>query len=83
MKYYMRIDDNPNSETYNKPRALYRFEVTDNKITTEWWNPVSKEWEDNPAVLKLTGLGGAENFFEVSEDKAVAFQNSPPRVSDE
>jgi hypothetical protein len=82
MRYFMRIDDNPQSDTYNKPRALYRFEATDKKVITEWWNPATKEWEDNPQALAFTGLGGAENFFEVSEEKAVGFQSSSPRVKD-
>lgn len=82
MKYFMRIDDNPESETYNKPRALYRFEATKKKVITEWWNPVSKQWEDMPHMLNFMGLGGAENFFEVGEDKAMQFQSSSPRVKD-
>jgi len=70
MRYYFRMNEQPDSKDYGKPQAVFRFDVTDKTVITERFDKKSKKWVDDPAMIALTGIGGDEDFKEIKENEA-------------
>jgi len=68
MKYYARVDSNPDSETYRQPWSLHRLDFQDDIL--ERFDRDKQAWVDNPGLLAVTGIGGSHDYVEVTEDVA-------------
>jgi len=84
MRYFVRVDDNPTTETYGMVRGVMRFETE--TAMPERWDKETQAWVYHPEVVDAFGLGGANDHFEVAEDFAnlaiEAWQSgtTPPNV---
>lgn len=74
IRYFTRVDDNPNSDTYGQPLSLHRWTVSDGgQNTLERLDRTAGQWVPNPSLVAATGIGGADNYQVVDRDAAVAF----------
>lgn len=65
MRYFVRIDDNPMSETYGIVRGVLRIE--NDTGYPERWDKETAAWVYHPEAVDAFGLGGANDHFEVSD----------------
>jgi len=70
LNYYVKIDDMPTSPTYEQPQSLHRFGYVDGDLVLERWDPVKREWVDDPGLLDATGITGEHNYLPISEMEA-------------
>jgi len=71
MKYYMRIDEMPESPTYEQPQSLHRMGMDDEgELVLEKWDAAKKEWVDNPGLLAVTGIGGEHDYLPIEPEEA-------------
>lgn len=73
MNYYAKINDKPDSLTYGEVFSLHRMEDSD-ELVLERWN--GEDWEDDPGLISVTGIGGAHNYVAVSEEEAEVILSS-------
>jgi hypothetical protein len=69
VRYFVRIDDDPKSEAYGSVMGVMRFDPETAK--PERWDKTEQAWIDHAEVLDFTGIGGANDHFEVPEEFAV------------
>ncbi|MFQ5923127.1 MAG: hypothetical protein ACE5M4_09810 [Anaerolineales bacterium] len=71
MRYFTRVQDNPDLPDYMKPQSLHRFEASKDQIITERYDLNSRSWVDNPGMIAFTGIGGADDYVEIDEAEAL------------
>lgn len=73
MRFFIRVDDRPDADTYGQPISLHRFDLPENKrvVIAQRWDKREQRWKDDPQVILFTGIGGADNFREVRKEKAL------------
>jgi len=69
MRYFARQSENPESDKYQTPQSLHRFDVGENHIVTERYDP-EEGWVDNPQLISFLGIGGDQDYKEVDEATA-------------
>jgi len=70
MRFFARQSENPDSDKYQTPQSLHRFEVGEEYIVTERFDP-EQGWVDNPEMLGFMGIGGDEDYIEIDEETAL------------
>lgn len=73
IRYFTRVDDNPNSDTYGQPLSLHRWTEDNGHNTLERLDKTAGKWVPNPSLVAATGIGGADNYQAVDRDAAAAF----------
>ena len=73
MEYYLIIDSNPKSPTYEKPRNVIRVDAASRPPVSQYYG--EKDWVDDPSVLRrISGIGGDGGDFQpVTETEAEHF----------
>lgn len=69
MRYFARQCENPENEKYETPQSLHRFDVGEDFIITERYDP-EQGWVDNPELIGFLGVGGDQDYVEVDEATA-------------
>ncbi|NIM22469.1 MAG: hypothetical protein GTN64_08675 [Candidatus Latescibacteria bacterium] len=70
MRFFVRVQDNPDLDGYMEPRSLHRFEDRPDQIIMERFDKEKRIWVDNPNMIAFLGIGGADDYEEIDEDKA-------------
>ena len=70
MRFFARQSENPDSEKYQTPQSLHRFDVGEDFILTERFD-AEEGWVDNPELLGFMGIGGDEDYIEIDEEAAL------------
>jgi len=70
MRFFARQSENPDSEAYQTPQSLHRFDVGEDYILTERFD-LEQGWVDNPEMLGFMGIGGDQDFIEIDEEAAL------------
>ena len=71
MQYYFSIDYYPESKTYLKPLAVFRWYRKDKGSYLEIWD--GEKWVNHPGLIAATGIGGDNDFSETTAEKANQF----------
>lgn len=54
-----------------KPASVHRWRQTKDGLFLERWD--GKSWVDSPSLYAATGIGGDNNFEEITEKEAMDF----------
>lgn len=76
MRYFVRVDQNPQSDTYEQPQSLHRLERTSETLIVERLDKDTGQWVDNPNLISMTGIGGDEDYKEIDEGEAARIATS-------
>lgn len=71
-RFFVRLQDNPDYPNYLKPQSLHRLEETETDLFTHRFERESRTWVHNPGLVAFTGIGGADDYEEIDQDKANA-----------
>ncbi|MFV2044651.1 MAG: hypothetical protein ACC700_15630 [Anaerolineales bacterium] len=71
MRCFTRVQDSPDHPDNMKPQSVHRFEVSEDQIITERYDRKSRSCVDNPGMIAFTGIGGADDYVEINEAKAL------------
>ncbi len=74
MRYFFRVNDSPNHPEYQRPYALYRWEVGDVFLISERWSVEFQGWRHEPRMIAWVGIGGDNDYLETSKLEADAFR---------
>jgi hypothetical protein len=66
VRYFARIIDDPDSPRYKERVSLHRWEHSEAGIRAEWWDTREREWVDDPALVGFTGIGGGNDYEEIT-----------------
>ena len=73
MQYYLIVNQDPDSPTYEKPSNVVRVDFDSRPPVSQYYG--EKDWVDDPGVLRrLSGIGGDGGEFQpVTEMEATNF----------
>ncbi len=57
--------------SHKHPTSVHRQRRDESGIHLEKWN--GKEWEHNPRLIAAWGIGGDHDYYETTEEEALAF----------
>lgn len=72
MRFFVRVQSIPDAENYGRAQSLHRMDDSYDGLVMERWDREASEWVDNPSLIRYTGISGAEDYFEITSEKAEA-----------
>jgi len=52
-------------------QILFRWIETETHLVIDRWDPVEKKWVAAPGAVDISGIGGAAEYFNVPEERAL------------
>jgi len=72
MEFFVKVDDNPSSETYGQVQSLHRRTELGGKLFLERWDGKRKEWIDDPDLPAAIEDCDASGYKSMDRDRVPA-----------